>query len=398
VHPGEHPRLLGQVTGGLTLAHSGRSDGADLPESCARSAEAGLSADQSSERHPEADLEALRARVRQLEQLVSLGVAWVLQAPDAQADERPVIESSVGGPIELTTTARIHAEIRRLQVIIDALAELEGRRQQVRDLQAVLRAAAYDLPGPARATDGGAPASWPTEDAGCPGMRSAPPSGALDERQATSGALTRPGATSVATRARTWGMDFVQLVVIAVVGFMAVRSTVQTFRVDGPSMLPTLRPGQVLLINRAVYWHIDGTPFESLVPATWQGSIAFVFGGVKRGDLVIFRAPVQRHADYVKRVIGLPGDAVLIRDERVFVNGHPLGEPYADRAHEPTGAADTGEDLSLTVPDGMYFVLGDNRPESFDSREGWLLPVENLIGRPWLSIWPPDTWGPAPDE
>jgi signal peptidase I len=192
-----------------------------------------------------------------------------------------------------------------------------------------------------------------------------------------------------ASPSRTVARQVIWAVFLGLLIFLALRSMVQSFRVDGPSMEPTLRDGQLLLINKAAYLHADGTLLQGRVPSRPQGSIEYLFGGPRRGDLVVFRAITERNRKYVKRIIGLPGDEVSIRRGTVWVNGRELDELCAQ---PPTGAESDGSGPA-NIPDGSYFVLGDNRPESSDSREGWFVPVENLVGRVWLSYWPPDTWG-----
>jgi signal peptidase I len=173
--------------------------------------------------------------------------------------------------------------------------------------------------------------------------------------------------------------------------FFLVRSVADTFRVSGASMEPTLQGGQLLGVNKLVYAHVDGTALEGLVPSTRQGSVEYVFGGPRRGDIAVFRLRLGRNRAVVKRIIGLPGDAVLIDQGRVFVNGQPVDEPYLRFAQGDETYPEDGEPVE--VPDGRYFVLGDNRHESSDSREDWFVPVEYLVGRAWVSYWPPATWG-----
>jgi signal peptidase I len=158
---------------------------------------------------------------------------------------------------------------------------------------------------------------------------------------------------------------------------LGMRTVIQNFRVDGVSMEPNYEAGQVLIVNRAAYARV---------------STHYLFGGPHRGDIVVFDAPPQPGTDYIKRLIGVPGDSVLIRDGQVIVNDQPLHENYvefpANYTYPPNAAP-------LIVPDGEYFVLGDNRPESFDSHAGWLVPADNLIGRAWMRYWPPRAFGVA---
>lgn len=184
--------------------------------------------------------------------------------------------------------------------------------------------------------------------------------------------------------------DVGQAVVATGVLVLALHLTIQNFRVDGISMQPAFAAGQALVVDRLAYFHIENTLLGRLWPTTRQGSVRYLFGGPQRGDVVIFRAPPQPDTDYIKRVIGLPGDEVLIHNGRVFVNGSVLEEPYVEY---PADYSFPGDMKAVTVPDRTYFVLGDNRPESFDSHAGWVVPVDNLIGRAWVRYWPPTDWG-----
>jgi signal peptidase I len=181
------------------------------------------------------------------------------------------------------------------------------------------------------------------------------------------------------------GSELLQAFVVAGVLIFVGRTAVENFRVEGISMQPTFASGQALVVNRLAYLHIENTPLAHLVPTTQQGSIDYVFGGPRRGDIAIFLSPVEPGVDYIKRVIGLPGDRVAVHDGHVYVNNTPLVESYiefpADYRFPSTGD-------SISVPQDSYFVLGDNRPESLDSHFGWFVPVDNLVGRAWLRYWP----------
>lgn len=187
--------------------------------------------------------------------------------------------------------------------------------------------------------------------------------------------------------------ELLQTVVLTLAIFLGVRALVQNFRVEGASMEPTLQTGQYLLINKAAYFHIDGTPFDHLLPSSHQGSTDYPLGGPQRGDIVVFRAPTQPDKDFIKRVIGLPGDTVLIKNGQVTVNGQVLDEPFI---HFPAAYTYPFDGQPKTIPDGTYFVLGDNRPNSSDSHLGWVVPVDNLVGKAWVSYWPPPSWAMMP--
>ena len=160
--------------------------------------------------------------------------------------------------------------------------------------------------------------------------------------------------------------------------FVVVRGVIQNFRVEGPSMLPTLESGQFLWVNKAAYFNKDGQ---------------FPLGGPHRGDIAVLRLP-DENVDLIKRVIGLPGDRIRITRGEVYVNDNKLEEPYI-RFEGSYSYPHNGQ--SVVVPAGQFFVLGDNRPNSRDSHLGWFVPAENLVGRAWLSYWPPAHFGLVPE-
>ena len=189
--------------------------------------------------------------------------------------------------------------------------------------------------------------------------------------------------------------EVAQVLVLSAAVFAATRPFVHTFRVDGLSMAPSLQDGQMLMINEAAYWRVDGTPLGGVLAHARQGSLAFPFGGPQRGDVAVFRvgddlAAELDQPDLIKRIIGLPGDTVLVEQGVVIVNGSRLDEPYVSI---PTEDSYPGDRQPTRVPDDSYFVLGDNRPGSADSRLGWFVPAGRLVGRAWFSYWPPARWG-----
>ena len=155
--------------------------------------------------------------------------------------------------------------------------------------------------------------------------------------------------------------------VLAAIIFVAARMTIQTFEVEMSSMEPNFYDGQRVVVNKAAYF----------------------FGEPKRGDVIVFHEPNGTNDDFIKRVIGLPGDTVEVKGGYVYVDGVKLDEPYIMEPFQYDMA-------SRKIPEGDYFVLGDNRNHSNDSEDGWLLPRDNIIGKAWLSTWPPGLWGVIP--
>lgn len=206
-----------------------------------------------------------------------------------------------------------------------------------------------------------------------------------------------PSSQSPGQKLGTTGMLQWLLSVVVIASFV-MTFIVQAFIIPSSSMEDTLLVGDYLLVDKVKYsnggfwWFME--PYQK----------------IHRGDIVVFHYPVRPAQHFVKRVIGLPGDRVRIFNKRVFLNGQPLTEPYtvhkrADhdyfRDDFPTSKYISGnvdsrwwiqmkkltEDGELIVPEGSYFVLGDNRDDSLDSRYWGFVPAENIVGRPLLIYW-----------
>lgn len=182
--------------------------------------------------------------------------------------------------------------------------------------------------------------------------------------------------------------EFLEAIVLALVVFLVIQTSIQNFKVEGSSMHPTLEGGQYLLVNKLVYFRIDEERLSRIVPfwSVSEGDQNFAVHPPQRGEVIVFHFPRDPRRDFVKRVIGIPGDVVEIRDGVVFVNGEALDEPYL-----------TGRDKSnmgrLVVGEDEYFVLGDNRRGSNDSRNWGTVPEENILGKVWIIYWPLSKWG-----
>ena len=179
--------------------------------------------------------------------------------------------------------------------------------------------------------------------------------------------------------------------------FLAVRGSFQNFKVEGHSMDPSLADGEYLIVNKLTYAQVD-LGFLDFLPFFDAGDdpVHYLWGSPDRGDVIVFRAPTSPERDFIKRIIGLPGDTVAIDQTtgQVSVNGSPLTETYilgttsCSQACEWTvPEANTEESQERCGSDDCYFVLGDNRQNSSDSRQGWLVPKENIVGKALITYW-----------
>jgi signal peptidase I len=159
--------------------------------------------------------------------------------------------------------------------------------------------------------------------------------------------------------------EVIETVVLTLLMFLVIRFAVQNFNVDGPSMEPTLHNGELILVDKWTY----------------------LFRPPDRGDVIVFVAPPNPNEDYVKRIIGIPGDRITINDTKVIVDGVLLNETYVSPADQ--GNIFNYKNINnMLVPQGMYFVLGDDRLRSSDSRDWGFVPRTNIIGRAALIYWP----------
>jgi len=207
----------------------------------------------------------------------------------------------------------------------------------------------------------------------------------------------------------TLGSDVIgslqSLVGTVVIAVFVITFVVQAFQIPSESMENTLLVGDYLLVNKLCYG--QGVP---LLP----------YRKIARGDIVVFHYPVDPKQHFVKRVIGLPGDRLRMISKKVWINGKPLDEPYVRFLEPPNGRDPSSlfrdnfprtdlyainmdgkwllemrklvEDGQLIVPEGHYFVMGDNRDDSQDSRYWGFVPRENIIGRPLLIYWSVQEW------
>ena len=243
---------------------------------------------------------------------------------------------------------------------------------------------------PAPQTDGEAPAEASPPNAAAPGNSDA----LAAERD-----IPKVAPLILTPRHPGRWLDTVQsLAEIIVIAVFVITFIAQAFQIPSESMENTLLIGDFLLVDKV--HDSQGGKWGHILP----------YEPIQRGDVIVFRYPVNPQQHFVKRVIGLPGDRVHLRDKQVFVNGQPLREPYV--IHRSAGFDAYRDDFpqldapnsnqearwgvqmhkvvrdgELVVPPDRYFVLGDNRDESLDSRYWGFVPRENIIGRPLLIYW-----------
>jgi signal peptidase I len=182
--------------------------------------------------------------------------------------------------------------------------------------------------------------------------------------------------------------------IIAIV--LLIRAFVSPFEVDGRSMTPNLHDHDRVFVNRARYVHIDLNNLLNLLPGVdREGTdIWFPFDSPKRGEIVVLDPPIPSDQPFIKRIIGLPGDSIAFHDGYVYINGQRLNEPYIDGA---ITVCDGGRWCSIDhIPNGMVYVLGDNRKGSEDSRAFGPVSIDALLGKAWLTNWPLSDAGRIP--
>lgn len=193
--------------------------------------------------------------------------------------------------------------------------------------------------------------------------------GVTDDNEQKIGEVAHTPATENGPRRSTSVIlrEIVETLLLALFVFGLVNAITGRYRVEGHSMMPTLHDGEYLIVNK----------------------VSYVFDEPERGDIVVLHVAVDQNRDYIKRVIGVPGDHVEVRESTVYVNGAKLDEPYLN------GRA-AYRSRSWVVPEGHYFVMGDNRNSSNDSRALSFLPRADIVGKAWLIYWGVEDWGLVP--
>lgn len=279
------------------------------------------------------------------------------------------------------------------------------------------------LPEPASSSSGTGPAAAPLPDNFAVSPDCITATGRVSETSATvpsaeTDRLAEQGQEEVTSEAQPqpqqttrklpdgWTSSAQSLLITVVIAVFVITFAVQAFQIPSESMERTLLVGDYLLVDKLHYGPVGIWDF--LLP----------YRPIRRGDIVVFRYPVKPSDHFVKRVIGLPGDRIHLERKRVYVNGKPLTEPYVHlrrgsfeefRDNFPASPGPFTDvtaswflqmralvrDGELVVPANSYFVLGDNRDNSLDSRYWGFVPRENVIGRPLLIYWSAEGAGGA---
>jgi signal peptidase I len=190
---------------------------------------------------------------------------------------------------------------------------------------------------------------------------------------------------AVTRRRKSIVREYAEAIAIAVLLALVIRTLiVQAFTIPSGSMMDTLLVGDYILVNKFLYG--PELPFTE-----WR---TFALRHPRRGDIVVFKYPQDEKRDFIKRIVGLPGEEVQVRGQRVFINGQALTEPYVKRADTPAPAGTSPGYCGYAyaceptlVPPASYFVMGDNRDNSQDSRYWGFVTEDKIKGKAFLIYW-----------
>lgn len=175
--------------------------------------------------------------------------------------------------------------------------------------------------------------------------------------------------------------EYFEAICIAILLALFIRTfVVQAFKIPSGSMLPTLLIGDHLLVNKFIYG----------IRMPFSGKVLIPYKKPERGDVVVFRYPKDRSIDYIKRVVGTPGDTIEIRAKKVLVNGEAVADPHAHISSPAIlSAASSPRDNfgPVLVPEGRIFVMGDNRDNSYDSRFWGFVDQQDILGKAFILYW-----------
>jgi signal peptidase I len=175
--------------------------------------------------------------------------------------------------------------------------------------------------------------------------------------------------------------EYFEAICVAILLALFIRTfVVQAFKIPSGSMLPTLLIGDHLLVNKFIYG----------IRVPFTGQILIPIKSPSRGDVVVFRFPKDRTIDYIKRVIGTPGDTIEIKNKKIFINGEPFKDPHAQFGSSAVLSANASPRDNLgpiVVPEQRIFVMGDNRDNSYDSRFWGFVEQRDILGKAFILYW-----------
>jgi len=175
--------------------------------------------------------------------------------------------------------------------------------------------------------------------------------------------------------------EYTEAIVIAVLLALFIRSfVVQAFKIPSGSMLETLQIGDHLLVNKFIYGVKLPVVGKTIIPVK----------SPKRDDIVVFKYPKDRSTDYIKRVVGVAGDTIEIKNKQLFINGEANENPYIQFTDKNIMKASAGPRDNMgpvKVPEGSIFVMGDNRDNSYDSRFWGFVPLKDVLGKAFILYW-----------
>ena len=198
-----------------------------------------------------------------------------------------------------------------------------------------------------------------------------------------------PGRAAAGQKEKHFLRESVEAIVIALAIALLIRTfVIQAFKIPSSSMEDTLLIGDHILVNKFAYGmqvpHPAVINVLGLSVPFFETQLRPFWGEIKRGDVVVFRFPGDRTKDYIKRVIGLPGDVVEMRDKKIYVNGAPWDDPYGIYKGGIEGGRTYEDFAPYTVPKDRVFVMGDNRDRSFDSRFWGTAGISDIKGRAFI--------------
>jgi len=167
-------------------------------------------------------------------------------------------------------------------------------------------------------------------------------------------------------------LDILEVIVFAVgIFFFIYLLIMRPHKISGQSMMPNFQDSEYILTEKVTYY----------------------IRNPERGDVVVFTPPISVTDEFIKRIIGLPGENIMLKDSHVYINDKLLQEPYLRDSVVTTGGPFLSDGQEYTVPEGQYFVMGDNRPNSSDSRYWGPITKKVMSGRAWISYWPVNLTG-----